>query len=44
MKDEHEKRVVFMYTKWSALERLDKDESLKKEASKLDGKTTVKDK
>lgn len=38
------KKVVFVYTKWSALGKLDKDESLqKKEAGKLDSKTTVKD-
>lgn len=48
MKDEHEKRVVFMYTKWNALERLDKDETLQKkkkekEAGKLDSKRTLKD-
>lgn len=29
MKDEHEKRAVFMYTEWDVLERLEKDESLK---------------
>lgn len=46
MKDEHEKRVIFMYSKRNSLERLDKDESLQKikEAGKFDGKTTVKDK
>lgn len=43
MKDEHE-RVVFMDTKWNALERLDKDESLQKlkQAGKLDGKNNGK--
>lgn len=35
MKDEHEKRDVFMYTEWNVLERLEKEESLKmKEAGK----------
>lgn len=44
MKDEAEKRAVFMYTEWNVLESLEKDESLKmKGAGKRDSKTAATD-